>query len=473
MRTKKFIYMIIVLLSVVVLVAAMAFYSLMPKLKVATNNISVEVNSEYSPVAYQAFKWGKDVSNQVSIDGIVDTSKIGNYPVTYSLKEGAMTVRKVVNVTVSDTTEPVITLTGENNMNVCSVTDFIEPGYSAIDNYDGDLTSAVTVSTANNIVTYSVTDSSGNTATVTRNLNVNDSEKPNITLAGFSTLYVPLNGSYKDPGATATDNCSTDLSDKITTSGDVDTSKVGTYTITYSVSDEANNTNSTTREVVVYDSQSNTNNANNNGVIYLTFDDGPGSYTNQILDTLAKYNIKATFFVTCSGSDNTILREYQEGHTVGIHTCSHQWSIYSSSDSFFSDLNMVANRVKTITGQDPQLMRFAGGSSNTVSKHYNQGIMTQLTGEVEAHGYHYFDWNVCIEDAGACAKKGVGDRSACVISYYKKYLSLNHANYVLMHDIKSYTANSLDTMIQYALAQGYTFKALTFDTPTYHQHVNN
>jgi peptidoglycan/xylan/chitin deacetylase (PgdA/CDA1 family) len=473
MHTKKFIYLIIILLSLVGIVASLAFYSLMPKLTVSTSSVSLEVYNDYEPVSYSATNFGYDVTGKVLIDGVVDTTKVGTYPVTYSLKEGALTVKKIVTVTVKDTTSPVITLAGDADMAICSLDSYVEPGYTAMDNYDGDITSSVKVIKENNVITYTTSDSSGNIAKVTRTITETDIENPTINLTGLSTIYVPINSSFNDPGAKATDNCDGDLTSKITTSGSVNTNKVGTYEVTYNITDNHNNTNSVTRKVVVYDTQTNNDPSSNNGVIYLTFDDGPGTYTNGILDTLAKYNIKATFFVTCSGSDNTILREYQEGHTVGIHTCSHQWSIYTSSAAFFNDLNAVSNRVKIITGVEPKIMRFAGGSSNTISKHYNQGIMTELSGEVEASGYHYFDWNVSVEDAGACSKKGISNRSTCVLSYFQKYLSKNRSNYVLMHDIKSYTANALDSMIQYALSQGYTFKAIDYNTPTYHQRLNN
>ena len=86
--------------------------------------------------------------------------------------------------------------------------------------------------------------------------------------------------------------------------------------------------------------------ANGKKIIYLTFDDGPSAYTPKILDILSKYGIKATFFVTNSGKDDYIKREYKEGHTVALHTASHSYKkVYSSVDAYFSDLNSVSNRV--------------------------------------------------------------------------------------------------------------------------------
>ena len=210
------------------------------------------------------------------------------------------------------------------------------------------------------------------------------------------------------------------------------------------------------------------------GVIYLTFDDGPSTYTTKILDTLKKYDIKATFFVTSSGSDSAIKREFEEGHTVALHTSTHNYNkVYASVESYFNDLEIVQNRVKKITNETPTIIRFPGGSSNTVSK-FNKGIMTILTNEVLEKGYHYFDWNVSVEDAGSCTKKTtMSEKENCVYNYFVKGISKSKMNVVLMHDVKSYTASKLDDMIKYALSKGYTFDKITMDTTQIHHKVNN
>ena len=138
--------------------------------------------------------------------------------------------------------------------------------------------------------------------------------------------------------------------------------------------------------------------------IYLTFDDGPGPYTAELLDTLQRYGVRATFFVTGAGDDDLILREYREGHAVGLHTLSHNYAyIYASIENFMADLVAVQERVRRITGYESHLMRFPGGSSNTVSALYDggAGIMSQLAPEVERRGFYYFDWNIASGDAEA------------------------------------------------------------------------
>ena len=136
----------------------------------------------------------------------------------------------------------------------------------------------------------------------------------------------------------------------------------------------------------------------------------------------------------------------------------------------FYDLNIVSNRVKRLTGVESKIIRFPGGSSNTISRNYSRGIMTTLTREVLSRGYRYHDWNVDSNDAGNCAKNG---SSSCVYSYVVNSLSKSRCNMVLMHDIKWYTRDALRDIIHYGKENGYTFEVITMDTPMVTQRVNN
>lgn len=205
------------------------------------------------------------------------------------------------------------------------------------------------------------------------------------------------------------------------------------------------------------------------GIIYLTFDDGPSEYTSTLLDTLDRYDVKATFFVTGYGDDAMIKREFDEGHTVALHSLSHQYAhIYASLDNYFADLAGVSDRVKNITGVESKILRFPGGSSNLVSKRYDRGIriMSTLTREVEARGYHYFDWNVDSDDAGrANSPEAVYNN---VVSRLK-----DGENVVLQHDVKPYSVEAVAQIIEYGLNNNYYFDAITMETPVVHHSVNN
>lgn len=207
-----------------------------------------------------------------------------------------------------------------------------------------------------------------------------------------------------------------------------------------------------------------------NRVVYLTFDDGPSPRTSEILDILKKYNVKATFFVTNQNSqyDYLIKRAYDEGHTIGLHTSSHNYhEIYASEDAYFADLQAIQDKVYNITGYRSTIIRFPGGSSNTVSR-FNPGIMTRLTQLVEERGFYYHDWNVDSEDAaGANEERQMNN----VMTYSPKHEVVN----LLMHDSgnKYATVNSLEAKIKYYLDNGYSIQPLTPSSPCVHHGVNN
>lgn len=205
------------------------------------------------------------------------------------------------------------------------------------------------------------------------------------------------------------------------------------------------------------------------GTIYLTFDDGPGPYTARLLDILKQYNVKATFFVTGSGDDALIKREYDEGHTVGLHTWSHRYDIiYSSVENYFNDLNMVHDRVQRITGQDSKLIRFPGGSSNVISARYDGGIkiMSFLAQEVLNRGFSYFDWNLSSGDAGSAT---TSDEVFVNVAAHLK----EGDNVVLQHDIKEFSVDAVERIIQYGEENGYSFDKLSIDSFAARHGVNN
>ena len=113
--------------------------------------------------------------------------------------------------------------------------------------------------------------------------------------------------------------------------------------------------------------------------VALTFDDGPGANTPELLRVLRKYNVKATFFVVNTPFIDYITQIAADGHSIGIHSTTHVFSsIYASEEAFFADIENMGNIIYAKTGIKTSLLRFPGGSSNTVSR-FNPGIMTRLT----------------------------------------------------------------------------------------------
>lgn len=206
------------------------------------------------------------------------------------------------------------------------------------------------------------------------------------------------------------------------------------------------------------------------GTIYLTFDDGPGDYTAALLDVLKKYNVKATFFVTGRGDDAMIAREYDEGHAIGLHTFSHNYSyVYASIDNFMADLYKVQDRVKNITGYTSFLMRFPGGSSNTVSRRYDGGthIVSKLAAKLASLGFTYFDWNISSGDAGETTSADV------VFQNVINGLKDGDSSVVLQHDIKDFSVAAVERIIIYGIEHNYTFDKLSADSYAAHHRINN
>ena len=465
---KKYRYIFIISLLAMILLAYLTYRFMMPRIYVEKDDITIKLNEEYVEPDYYAYMGFMNIKDKVRIDGIVDNTHVGDYKITYYYKTKLFDVNKTINVKVVDEILPSLELVGEENINVCSIESYKEEGYTASDNYDGDLTDKVVVENKDNIITYSVSDSSGNKVEKSRKLNVVDEIGPKLSLSGLNEMYLQVGTIFTEPGYSASDNCDGDITSKVKVNGSVDYNTIGSYQIDYKVSDSNNNTSTATRKVNVVSEED--FKKVNSGIIYLTFDDGPSTLTPQILDILAKYNIKATFFVTMSGSDDMIKREYMEGHTIALHTATHVYkTIYASVDAYFNDLNTVSNRVKNITGIETKYVRFPGGSSNEVSYNRKTGAgvcMSVLTKELEARGYKYFDWNVSIEDNGSCSSKK--DKRSCMLNNYTTYLKKNKGNVVLMHDIKSYTADNLEEMIIYGINNGFTFKQIDDSAPTAH-----
>lgn len=208
----------------------------------------------------------------------------------------------------------------------------------------------------------------------------------------------------------------------------------------------------------------------NGATIYLTFDDGPNDpFTSQLLDILAKRKIKVTFFVTCGGSDAMLHREFQEGHSIGLHTCSHNYAaVYANPDAYFGDLATVGDRVARVTGQASTMIRFPGGSSNTVSATYYGGLMSLLVNEVHNRGFEYYDWDVSSGDAS-----GAGYDAGTLCRNVVAGLGPEKNNIVLFHDRQQSTIDSVGCVIDWATANGYTFSALDRNSPTAHHRVLN
>lgn len=185
--------------------------------------------------------------------------------------------------------------------------------------------------------------------------------------------------------------------------------------------------------------------------VYLTFDDGPSSNTDQILDILKHYDVKATFFVV-GKTDERSVKAYQriveEGHTLAMHSYSHRYDeIYESKEAFARDLNSLQEYLYETTGVWPRIYRFPGGSSNTVSKVDMQELIEYLTDI----GITYFDWNVASGDAVSRTLPAETIVNNCLSGIEKQKESV-----ILMHDAsnKGTTIEALPRIIEAIQEQG-------------------
>lgn len=403
----------------------------------------------------------KDIFNncikklEVTSLGTVDTNKIGTYEITYTAKNKQ--IKKIISVL--DTEKPVITIKDEKII-ACPNTSDINISYTVSDNYTQDL-KVNKIIKDNNLILEAI-DSSENKTTIIREIKFLDNEKPKINLKGEKTIYLIKGEKYKEPGYEATDNCIKNMTEKVKVTNNININKVGKYEINYEASDGFNKT-VVNRIVYVYEKKPDISIGDK--VIYLTFDDGPSVYTKELLNILKEYNVKATFFVTGNGNREYIKKAYNEGHSIGIHTYSHVYkNVYASEEAYFNDLEKVQKIIKEQTGEESRLVRFPGGSSNTVSR-FNKGIMTRLSKELERRGYKYFDWNVSSSDT---VKSNSDDIANTVIRRLKK-----GNNVVLQHDTKYYSVKAVRKIIEYGLANGYTFAKLDVTSPTVHHGINN
>ncbi len=439
-------------------------FFLAPKIILFQNkNNTINYKSVYKEPGFKAIYKGNNVTKDVVITGKVNSKKLGNYKIKYKIKEGYFTKEVTRVVKVRDIEKPTIVLENEDsNIYVCPDKKYKNEKVVAFDNYDGNITKNVKITLRKNTVTYAVTDQSGNYTIITKKIYYKDNEKPNLKLHGDNYINLYLNDKYEELGYEALDDCDGNITKNVIIDGTVDTTKTGKYELVYHVTDSSNNKAEIKRVVNVIKK-------NQNGTIYLTFDDGPRTgVTNIILDILKEEGVKATFFVTNNGPDELIKREYDEGHTVALHTASHNYAyIYASSENYFNDLETVHQRVLRITGYDSRIIRFPGGSSNTISKRYQLGIMSYLTKEVLNRSYRYYDWNINSGDAGET------DEKEGVYQNVIEHLSLDKVNVILMHDIKPHTRDALKDIIEYGKKHGYIFDKIQNDTEMVTQRVNN
>ncbi len=478
-KNKKIMTFIYIGIVIAILITAyfLAFRETKPKEGVIVLNgneyFKLPLKQEYNDEGFSFMVDDEEISLDdldYDIEDDINEDVLGQYTVTYhvNFEDKDYDIKRYVEVV--DNVAPDLVINQEYvSKYYCKKEDKVLLDYRAEDNYDGIITDKVKEEIFADHVELSVEDSSGNKTTKDIPIKmINDEDAAIIELKGSEIIYLAEGSKYVEEGASLTDGCGKKQDDSLEITGNVDTSKTGEYLIKYSYTSAAGVVTSKTRKVIVYAKHQGDHKTEEGKSIYLTFDDGPGAYTEEILDILKKYDVKATFFVTNQFKKYVplIKREYEEGHAIGVHTLTHKWNVYRSVETYLKDFNDMNQIIYNYTGQRTKIFRFPGGSSNTVSKNYSLGVVSAIASRMTEDGYVYFDWNVDSEDAAMASTSKITQN---VI----KGIDSKKVPVILMHDIHKNTLAALETIIKYALDNGYTFKTLSTDSQTCHHTINN
>ncbi len=314
-------------------------------------------------------------------------------------------------------------------------------------------------------ITVTARDTYNNITTKTAQL-IRKMDKTAPTLQNFDEKVILLQGDVYAPRSyTVQDDLDKDPKVYIDSS-QLNISTPGTYTVQYTTSDRSGNQRNYQQTVIVEE-----NPDYGKPICYLTFDDGPSPTTAEILEILNQYGIPATFFV--SGADESSLSLLKtikkNGHSIGLLSYSDSYPIvYASEEAYYEDLKKISDVVTQYTEIQADIVRFLGGSSNTLASTYCEGIMNNLVKTIESKGYSYFDWNVSSQDdTGAYVDVDTIVASAC--------RGIGMDNVVIqLHDSagKETTVHSLPQIIQAYKEAGYVFRGLTRTSIPIHHYVS-
>ena len=239
-------------------------------------NVQVPVDSEYVDAGVTAIdNEDGNLSSAIVMTGQVNTSVPGTYELNFSVTDSAGNASNSVTRTVvvvkpeddSDIEAPNLMLFGNSVVNLYLGDSYVELGFQAIDNIDGDITSLVEISGEVNSLDsgtyellYSVKDEAGNSSgTLKRIVVVSEVDRvpPKLVLHGSQTLSMMIGESFTEPGFDAIDNKDGNLTSEVSVTGDINSSKPGTYDLSYVVSDEAGNLSEQIKRKVIVLSDSN------------------------------------------------------------------------------------------------------------------------------------------------------------------------------------------------------------------------
>ena len=269
---------------------------------------------------------------------------------------------------------------------------------------------------------------------------------------------------FDDPGWTVRDDGGEVCAAPVHVHGAVKPWLVGDYELLYTLTRADGRTFSARRTVHVRPAAELPETVARKKTIYLTFDDGPYIFTEEVLDILARYNVKATFFVVTSRSrcDALLPRIVEEGHALGIHCHEHNMAtLYGNWDAYFFDLMCAQETVHRITGDYAHIVRLPGGSRTAeLLIGTLDGGQAEFEDIMHAMGLRYYDWNIQPES-------GIED-SETEFRRFSQPKKPYDSVVVLLHETRQYSVRALESMIRWGLDNGYSFAPIDLTTPEVH-----
>lgn len=194
-------------------------------------------------------------------------------------------------------------------------------------------------------------------------------------------------------------------------------------------------------------------------VVYLTFDDAPGGeVTKKTLDILKEENVPATFFIIgnqVKGQEDIILRMKNEGHSIGLHSFTHERSkLYGCSSDFISEMKQVQKALYDVTGENYYILRFPFGTNNSTYR-----LTNEMVNSVHSNNFKIYDWTQDTLDGA--------NPNSSPDTILNRAISTKDNVVVLMHNAPANknTSQAIKGIIKYYKSQGYTFEKITVDTP--------
>ncbi|MBQ3409187.1 MAG: DUF5011 domain-containing protein [Clostridia bacterium] len=322
LNKKKVLLFVLILILFFFIISRLFSKDIQIKLN-GPSTIDIEFGSTYSEQYATATYGKKDISDTIEVSGAVDTTKIGSYKITYTAKQKKNTKSITRTINIKDTVSPTLTLTGDNEINIAQGSTYQELGCIATDNYDGDLTTKISIENqvdtntkGTYIVKYNVTDSSGNSANISRTINVVSANSSDVSTKKATGLPVLMYHFFydKDAGESGKDSNYMEIHDF-----EDQLKYLSENNYYFPTWDEVKNYVDGTSCLPEHS-------------IVITVDDGDESFFRLAAPVIEKYDVKVTSFVVTSWIENAnYLKEFSSSGKIIFQ--SHSNDMHQSGDN--------------------------------------------------------------------------------------------------------------------------------------------